>query len=185
MNRIKITLTDKEKEELTQEAGAAGMPTASYIRDVLVNRHTASGDISFPFNKDDLKKDGVNLYMCIPRSMNEALRKDARAHSMSKSDYIVWLISRKGTPVDLVIDLPGRRMYTQKIDDLLNEVSAACEIVTKSGSVDQSELQHLIAGLRAAAKEFLRESVRQDRNFTAELMQIEENIIGIQEGEKR
>lgn len=179
-SRVKITLTDEEKALLEQEAREAGMPTATYLKWCIDNRHTAvepaREPISFPFDRKDLRKNGTNLHLRIPKSLNRQIRETAKSHGLTISDYIVWLITQKGTPVDLQVDLPGRAMFSQKLNDLMEEVAGISDTVSRTQKIYPSELRIVMDDLRQAIAEFSKEAARRDRDFTKEIDRLRDEI---------
>lgn len=180
MPQVKVTLTQEEKNEIEADAEKAGTTVSKYLHKILEDRNSRGTD--FP-DSVEVTPDGLKAFTIrIPAGLYDAISTGAKKAGVSKQTYITRLLMQRGTPVEVVADLPSRQMRSDELNHLIDEIQAISDVAQRSGSIYDSELRIAVSDIKKATDLFVREAAKRDRAFIKELDRINEEISGIRKG---
>ena len=86
----------------------------------------------------------VERHIFIPFELNEVLKRDAASVGMSSKDYIVWLLTIKGTPVRLTYSNSDIRALIHMIEDIHEYLCIIAQGVEATGDISIETIHVLI-----------------------------------------
>lgn len=159
---VKSYISKKLEDELDNEAGMLGMSRSEYINKCLETR-TYYPKIDIPKEYDVAERRSVNID--VPMQAYNILKESAKSVHMRVGDYISWGVVAKGRPVMLMVDMPSRGMFSNRLNTIIHEVEAIEDVAYRSHSIYDSEMRVVIKDLREAIDLFAEEAARRDNKF--------------------